>query len=124
MSVKLHRCRVQWSKWRGHPCWRVEKALIDMGVDYERVPGPAMSRGKRVVVLEGTGQQLYPALQFEDGSWYREESKEMERRIRAGRLDELRPRAQSRPAPPPAEPEPPAGAAPETRSEGESPKLH
>jgi hypothetical protein len=90
MAVKLHRCRVQWSKWRGHPCWRVEKALIEMGIAYERVPGP-VARGKRSVVLEGTGQRLYPALQFEDGSWCREESKEMERLIRSGRLDELRP---------------------------------
>jgi hypothetical protein len=39
-------------------------------------------------VLEGTGQALYPAIEFEDGSWYREESKDMERAIRDGRLRE------------------------------------
>jgi hypothetical protein len=98
--VKLHRCSVQWSKWRGHPCWRIEKALIDMGVEYERVPGPALARGTRTAVIEGTGQRLYPAIQLEDGSWYREESREMERRIRGGRLDELRPGAKRPPAPP------------------------
>ena len=85
MAVKLHRCSNQWVKIKAHPCWKVEKALMDMGVDYERVPGP-VSRGKRDKLAEGTGQRLYPAIQFEDGSWYREESKEMERRIREGRL--------------------------------------
>ncbi len=87
MAVKLHRCSSQWVKIKAHPCWRVEKALMDMGVEYERVPGP-ISRGKRAVVFEGTGQRLYPDIQFEDGSWYREESKEMERTIREGRLME------------------------------------
>jgi hypothetical protein len=87
MAVKLHRCSGQWVKIKLHPCWRVEKALIDMGVDYERVPGP-QSRGKRTAVIEGTGQSKYPAVQFEDGSWYREESKDMERTIREGRLME------------------------------------
>ncbi len=87
MAVKLHRCSNQWVKIKAHPCWKVEKALMDMGVDYERVPGP-VSRKKRTVMLEGTGQVLYPAIQFEDGSWYREESRDMERTIRAGGLME------------------------------------
>ena len=85
MAVKLHRCSNQWVRIKAHPCWKVEKALMDMGVEYERVPGP-VSRSKRDAIAEGTGQRLYPAIQFEDGSWYREESKEMERRIREGRL--------------------------------------
>jgi hypothetical protein len=87
MAVKLHRCSGQWVKIKAHPCWRVEKSLMDMGIEYERVPGP-QARSKRTVVIEGTGQQKYPAIQFEDGSWYREESKEMERTIREGRLME------------------------------------
>ena len=37
MAVKLHRCSDQWVKIKGHPCWRVEKALLDTGVEYERV---------------------------------------------------------------------------------------
>jgi hypothetical protein len=86
MAIKLHRCSNQWVKLKGHPCWRVEKALMDMGVEYERVPGP-LGRSKRAVVKEGTGQEKYPAIQFEDGTWYREESKDMERRIREGRLN-------------------------------------
>ena len=89
MAVKLHRCGWQWVKLEGHPCWRVEKALIETGIEYERIPGPH-SRGKRDVILEGTGQTEYPAIQLEDGSWYREESKEMAETIRAGKLDEKR----------------------------------
>lgn len=86
MAVKLHRCSGQWMKLMGHPCWRVEKALQDMGVAYERVPGPSYPRSRRKVLLEGTGQSHYPAIQFEDGSWYREESKDMARTIQEGRL--------------------------------------
>jgi hypothetical protein len=89
MAVKLHRCGAQWVKIKAHPCWRVEKALMDMGIEYERVPGP-QSKAKREVVFEGTGQRLYPNIQFEDGSWYREQSKEMERTIRDGKLDSKR----------------------------------
>jgi hypothetical protein len=85
MAVKLHRCKGQFVKLKGHPCWRIEKALMDMGVEYERVPGP-QSRGKRTMLQEATGQNKYPAIQFEDGSWYREESKDMERTIREGKL--------------------------------------
>ncbi|HTZ06413.1 MAG TPA: hypothetical protein VMB53_11705 [Gaiellaceae bacterium] len=87
MAVKLYRCSQQWVKIGGHPCWRVEKALIDMGVDYERVPGP-VGRSKRTTLVEGTGQNKFPAIQFEDGAWYREESKDMAATIRAGTLRE------------------------------------
>jgi hypothetical protein len=89
MAIKLHRCSNTWLKLSGHPCWRVQKALDDQGVDYEVVRGP-LSRGRRDVVQAGTGQSRYPAIQFEDGSWYRAESKEMERTIREGRLEERR----------------------------------
>ena len=37
MAVKLHRCRLEWLK--TGPCWRVEKALKEMGVDCELAPG-------------------------------------------------------------------------------------
>jgi hypothetical protein len=97
MAVKLHRCSGQWAKIKAHPCWRVEKALQDLGVEYERVPGPHR-RSKREAVVAGTGQKLYPAIQFEDGSWYREQSKDMERTIRDGKLME---RAQGATAPTP-----------------------
>jgi hypothetical protein len=74
-------------KIKAHPCWRIEKSLMDTGIEYERVPGPR-PRKERTVLVEGTGQDMYPAIQFEDGSWYREESKEMEKTIREGRLME------------------------------------
>ena len=31
MAVKLHRCPGQWVKIKAHPCWKIEKALQDMG---------------------------------------------------------------------------------------------
>ena len=80
MAIKLHRCTRQWVKIGAHPCWRVEKALIDQGIDYERVAGD------RAAVEAGTGQRKYPSIQLEDGTWYREESKDMEKRIRDGQL--------------------------------------
>lgn len=85
MAVKLHRCPNQWVRIKGHPCWKIERALIDMGIEYERVPGP-LSRRNREQLQERTGQRLYPAIEFENGSWYREESKQMERTIRDGHL--------------------------------------
>jgi hypothetical protein len=90
MALKLHRCPLMFVKVKGHPCWIVQKALDDQGIDYEVVRGPWPSKKKRSAVLEGTGQALYPAIEFEDGTWYREESKEMVRTIREGRLEEKR----------------------------------
>lgn len=87
MAVKLHRCRNLWVKVGGHPCWRVQKALDEAGVAYEVVPGP-VRRSKRDHMDAHTGQRLYPAIEFEDGTWYREQSAEMAKTIRAGRLGE------------------------------------
>ena len=87
MAVKLLRCSGQWVKIKAHPCWKVEKALQDMGIDYERVNLPS-GRGNRSDIEAITGQKKYPAIQFEDGSVYREESKGMEATIRAGKLME------------------------------------
>ena len=95
MAVKLLRCSGQWAKIKAHPCWKVEKALQEMGIDYTLVPGPSRP-GKRDAMVEHTGQRLYPAIEFGDGTWYREESKEMEHTIRAGKLME---RAQPATAP-------------------------
>lgn len=89
MAIKLHRCGNLWFKVGAHPCWKVQNALDEQGVEYEVVPGP-LSRGKRTLVEQGTGQRMYPAIQFEDGTWYREQSKDMAETIRAGRLDEKR----------------------------------
>ncbi len=85
MSVKLHRCALQWLK--AGPCWRVEKALQEMEIEYELAPGPSRP-SERTELFERTGQRLYPAIEFENGTWYREESRDMAERIRAGTLME------------------------------------
>jgi glutathione S-transferase len=91
MAVKLHRCSAQWVKLKGHPCWRVQKALDESGVEYELVPeGSAFKGSSRDLTKEKTGQKQFPWIEFEDGSIYREESKAMAETIRAGRLDEKR----------------------------------
>ncbi len=85
MAVKLHRCSSMWVKISAHPCWKVQKALDDQGVEYEVVKGP-LRAGKRDDLERLSGQRKYPVIEFEDGSVYREESKEMAARIRAGEL--------------------------------------
>ncbi len=83
MAVKLHRCSLMWVKIGAHPCWKVQKALNEQGVDYEVVKGPLRDRSDVEAV---SGQKKYPVIEFEDGRTYREESAEMAERIRAGKL--------------------------------------
>ena len=97
MPVKLHRCSNHWAKLAGHPCWRVEKALDDVGVKYELALGP-VRRGKRDALESLSGQRQYPVIEFEDGSVYREQSKDMAARIKAGKLFEGRQGDQGSPA--------------------------
>ena len=85
MAIKLHRCRNEWLKIKPHPCWRVQKALDDTGIEYELVKGP-VARGKRDDLERLSGQRVYPVIEFEDGAVYRDESKAMEERIRSGLL--------------------------------------
>ena len=87
MAVKLHRCSVMWAKMGGHPCWKVQKALDEAGVEYEVVKGP-LRASKRDDLERLSGQRKYPVIEFEDGSAYRDESKEMAERILAGGLFE------------------------------------
>lgn len=87
MAVKLHRCPVMWAKVGPHPCWRVQKALDEQGIEYEVVKGP-LRPGKRNDLERISGQRKYPAIEFEDGRVYREESADMAERIRAGKLFE------------------------------------
>jgi hypothetical protein len=87
MAVKLLRCSGQWVKIKGHPCWRIESALVDMGIEYERVSLP-WPHWKRQAIKEATGGIFYPAIEFDDGTVYREQSADMERTIREGRLME------------------------------------
>jgi glutaredoxin len=85
MAVKLHRCSVTWAKMNAHPCWRVQKALDEQGVDYEVVKGP-LRPGKRDELDSLSGQRKYPVIEFEDGGTYRDESAEMARKISVGEL--------------------------------------
>jgi glutaredoxin len=85
MAVKLHRCSVMW--FRGpHPCWKVQKALDDAGVEYEIVKYPPLPRSRRTEVEAKSGQRALPTIEFEDGTMLREDSKDLAARIRAGRL--------------------------------------
>ena len=86
MAIKLHRCKNVWIKFGGHPCWRVQKALDDAGIEYEvdRMPWP----GNREETERRTGQKKYPWIEFDDGSIYREESKDMAQRINDGTLNQ------------------------------------
>jgi hypothetical protein len=47
VAIKLYRCKNIWVKSGGHPCWRVQKALDDQGIEYELVAGPWPAIGKR-----------------------------------------------------------------------------
>lgn len=87
MAVKLHRCPLSFIKVSGHGCHRVLKALDQAGIDYEVVKAP-LSRPKREEVKRLTGQEIVPVIEFEDGSAYREDSKDMAATIAAGKLFE------------------------------------
>lgn len=87
MAIKLHRCSIEWLKIGAHPCWRVQKALDERGIDYEVVKGP-LRPGKRDDLERISGQRKFPTIEFEDGRVYREESKDMATQIEAGKLFE------------------------------------
>jgi len=91
MAVKLHRCPNLWVK-GPHPCWKVQKALDDAGIQYEIVKEKYF--GPRSETVSRTGQKRFPWIEFEDGSVYREQSRDMARRISEGKLKEA-PRAQA-----------------------------
>jgi glutathione S-transferase len=87
MAVKLYRCSTMWLKIGAHPCWKVQKALDEAGVEYEVVKGP-LRRGQRDDLEKLSGQRAYPVIEFEDGRVYRAESKDMAQRINDGKLFE------------------------------------
>jgi glutathione S-transferase len=100
MAIKLHRCSNEWVKINAHPCWNVQKALNEQEIPYELVKGP-LRASKRDELERVSGQRKYPAIEFPDGQIYREESKDMAARIRAGKLFDAAGQA---------EPEPPGSA--------------
>jgi len=86
MAVKLHRCPVMWPKTTKHPCYNVQLALDEAGIEYEIVKEPLLPRGRRKDVFDHTGQKHLPAIELEDGTWYREQSADMVEAIRAGKF--------------------------------------
>ena len=62
----------------------MQSALDEAGVQYEIVKQTPLLRWRRKVVIAGTGQSKVPAIEREDGSWFRKESAEMAAEIRAG----------------------------------------
>jgi hypothetical protein len=53
------------------------------------VKGP-LFKSKRDDLQQLSGQRNYPVIEFEDGSVYREESKDMAETIKSGHLDDKR----------------------------------
>jgi glutathione S-transferase len=87
-TVKLHRCSLTWLHNDLDSCWKVQKALDEQGIDYEVVKEPGMPRSRRKDVIRMSGQKMLPVIEFEGGSAYRAESKEMAETIKAGKLFE------------------------------------
>ena len=85
MVIKLHRCPVTFAKAKGHPCWKVQSALDEAGIDYEVVKEP-LFRWNRKEYKKATGVNVLPALEFEDGTFLREDSDDLVARIKEGRL--------------------------------------
>ena len=92
MTIKLHRCPVTFAKSSRHPCWKVQKALDEAGIDYQLVKEP-LRRSRRTELDRRSGQKLLPAIEFEDGTILREESDDLAARIRQGRLAIVQPSA-------------------------------
>jgi glutathione S-transferase len=59
---------------RIHPCRRVQEALRDAGIDYDKVvaahgsPFPFMRKGAREQLREATGDTKLPTLKLADGT--------------------------------------------------------
>jgi glutathione S-transferase-like protein len=83
VPIKLHRCRQTWLRTELEACWRVQKALLEMRIPHEVVKH---SRRDRSEIKRLTGQRWFPVIEFEDGTAYKEDSRDMAARIRAGEL--------------------------------------
>ena len=59
---------------RVHPCRRVQEAMRDAGIEYEKVvaahgsPIPFLRKGSREELRQATGDRKLPALKLPDGS--------------------------------------------------------
>lgn len=87
-KVKFHRCPLTFLPEGADSCKKVQNALDEQGIEYEIDKEWGFPRGRRKDLIELTGDKWLPAIEFEDGSAYRAESKEMAQTIRDGRLFE------------------------------------
>jgi glutathione S-transferase len=69
-----------------HPCWQVQHALDEAAISYEVVKHPAFPRGRRTEYIALTGQKLMPAIELEDGTVIRQDSKRLLELIQSGQL--------------------------------------
>jgi hypothetical protein len=86
MTVKLHRCDNEWVRCSGHPCWQVQEALEEAGIDYTVVKHPSFPRTARTEYIKLTGTKMLPAIELEDGTIVHEDSKELVELIKSGQL--------------------------------------
>lgn len=86
MAIKLHRCPFTFLHTDLDACWLVQRTLDEQGIEYEIVKEPYFPRSRRSEVERLSGQHLLPVIEFEDGTAYRADSKDMAKRITAGEL--------------------------------------
>ena len=87
-KVTLHRCPFTFLHSDLDSCWKVQRALDEQGIEYEIRKEWAFPRGRRGTIIEKSGQQMLPVIEFADGSTYREESSDMAATVRDGALFE------------------------------------
>lgn len=85
-TVKLHRCNYTFLHLPGEPCYKVQKALDEQGIDYEIVKHGWGKPKHRPAIEALSGQNKLPVIELPDGTGYRAESKDMAAKIRAGEL--------------------------------------
>ena len=88
-KVVLYRCLARFLRFEDHGCHAVQTALEEQGIEYDLRTAP-MRKTRRPEVHRATGQTKVPAIEFADGSGYRDEGRAMAAEIRAGRLFEHR----------------------------------
>ena len=85
MAVKLYRCGNTWAKFGGIRAGRCRRRSTNRASSTRS--SQARGRAGRAAPPSSRepASRSYPAIQFEDGSWYREQSKDMAHTIREGR---------------------------------------
>jgi len=77
MAPTLYVCHGDDEGPRMHPCRRVQEAMRDAAIEYDKViaahgsPIPFLRKGSREELREATGDTKLPALKLEDGTLLR-----------------------------------------------------